>query len=399
MPAPYEREEVTIQPASPQPTAPAPITHTAGRGGIPMPVLQAGHGRGAAVAPSPRISGVAPAVQAAGAPGVPPGTTLPVTEVLPPGIQPYQYGGQAVNGQITPGSMQTGYKFLDPNTGREAGFPTLQAAQAALGAAGTPQGVDQAKAGLLERIRQVDGDTSQTNEAENMLLAPAALPPTAVAPPLKAGGSGQNALGSRGFGPNEKIEIIRGVDSQVYNTNPQGLSVDQVIREQLSDSIISNLSGGRSALDASYAVDENGQPHRLQTNFDTLAALEEQDRKAATPSLDTVKAGRAQELTSNPEGINDADRLLFAPKQTQGQKREKHVEPVYDQYGVKIGETPYTYNPYDGAESATPLNLGESQPQPEGRPVDYPDAYQAVKPDGKMGWFVKRKGKTYLVSK
>lgn len=321
MPAPYEREEVTIAPAiasaAPQSTAPAPVTHTAGRGGIQIPVLQAGHGRGAAVAPSPRISGAAPILPAAQA-GPGPGTTLPatVTEVLPQGIQPYQYGGQATaNGQVA--NYQTGYKFLDPNTGREAGFPTLQAAQAALTGAGTPQGVDQAKATLLERIRQVDGDTSQTNAAEDRLLAPqaTALPPTAVAPPVNAGGqpggSGVNAL-------------------------------DQMLQAELSDLVAQGAPTTRtsSVLQDMYQL--------------SLLKGKMADGAEKLPTLDNVKGSRAQELTRNPGGINEADQLLFAPKQSQAQRPQIVTKPIRDQYGVETGETHFAI---DNAGNATPLNL------------------------------------------
>ena len=359
--AAYNQEEVVTQaPALPQPTAPAPVIHTAGRGGVQIPVLQAGYGRGAAVAPSPKISGAAPIVPPAAQAGPGPGTTLPATvaEVLPPGIQPYQYGGQATaNGQVA--NYQTGYKFLDPNTGREAGFPTLQAAQAALTGAGTPQGVDQAKAGLLERIRQVDGDPSQTNEAENLLLAPpAALPPTAVAPALNAGAPQASAGGS-------------GVDA-----------LDQMLQTELRDLV---AQGGPTTRTSSVLQDM----YQLSLLKGKMA-----DGAEKLPTLDNVKGGRAQELTRNPGGINEADQLLFAPK-GQGEKPQIYKQPIYNQDGFQTGETPYAV---DNRGNATPLNLGESQ-QPEGRPADYPDAYQAVKPDGKMGWFVKRKGKTFLVSK
>ncbi len=398
MPAP--QKEITAAPASPQQAV--PVTHTAGRGGIPLPVLQAGHGRGAAVPPQPRIptqqriSGAAPILQAAQAAGP---VTLPVTEVLPEGILPYTYGGQAVNGRVDPGSLQTGYKFLDPNTGREAGFPTLKAAQSALNLAGTPAGVEQAQAGLLERIRQVGGQytsaegfpqteqeqRTQTTVAEDRLLEPGSA--SALVAPALAASQGpaastsrpaQNALGDRGFAPNEKIEIIRGLDSQIYNTNPQGLSAGEVYREHLNDSVLSNLSGGRPALDPSYHIDRSGQPHRLQTRYETLREVEEGDRAAAAPSLDKVKGSRAQALINDPAGITDADRLLFS-KGSSTNKLQTIEDAVLDPDGYPTGAKRFfSFDPQTGQTAPLNLNL-EAQGSGAAAQKARSDAARAVK--------------------
>jgi len=116
------------------------------------------------------------------------------------------------------------------------------------------------------------------------------------------------------------------------------------------------------------------------------------------PSLDQIKAARAtQLLTDNPADLTPSDKLLFGDRRPADQRRIIE-DPVVGDDGFATGaKSFYSVDPATG--QAVPVELpGAKSVQGAAKPADYPDAYQGLAPDGKPGWFVKRDGKTYLVS-
>lgn len=407
--APYDRrKEVTIAPASAQQTMPVTI----GSYGPPegahqsLPVFKPGPGYRGTYPPALGAEGRTPIASAAAvAPPVAPplsgtvpktGGTAPMNAsatLLPEGVMPWG-----------PGAV-----FNDPNSGRERLFATPEQAASAHARLASPAGQEQSRAELIQHLSSLAAEGTpavspnyqlQPGQEGSLRLTPQEFgmlpqsPP--VAPPLDSRQTTRPARNSgepSGFEPNRKIEIIR-VESQVYNVNPQGKSADEIYREQVTDSLLSNLSAGVGTAGPAYSVDKKGNPTRVPNAIEHLQELDDASRKGL-PSLEGVKAGRASELLKDPSGISEADRLLFGKSQGEA-KPGLYKEEILDEYGAKTGEVPYLY---DNAGNATPLKFPEGEsPQSGGRPAGYPDAYQARKPDGKPGWFVKRKGKTLLIS-